>query len=110
MGLMECREELDRIDAEIAALFERRMQVCEEVARVKIDTGKPVLDRERERKKLDKVASLVSSDTNKKGIRELFAEIMTISRRRQYQMLKDEGQFGRLPFIPVEQQIGRAHV
>ena len=50
--LQECRKQIDRLDKEILELFEKRMKVCEDVAQYKIETGKQVLDSERERKKL----------------------------------------------------------
>ena len=37
--LQQYRHEIDRIDNEIVRLFEERMEVCEKVARYKIQTG-----------------------------------------------------------------------
>ncbi len=51
--LQECRKQIDRLDKEILELFEKRMKVCEDVAQYKIETGKQVLDSERERQKLE---------------------------------------------------------
>ena len=42
--LQQARSEIDRIDAEMAALFEQRMQAVAHVARYKAQTGKPVFD------------------------------------------------------------------
>ena len=53
--LLESRKEIDEIDDSIIRLFEKRMEVCKNVAEYKLRTGKPVLDRHRE---LDKVATL----------------------------------------------------
>ena len=44
--LLELREEIDRIDKQMVELFEKRMQVCGQVAEYKIETGKKVFDRE----------------------------------------------------------------
>ena len=52
MDLLECRNEIDRIDREILRLFEERMEVAESVAAYKIRTGKQVLDPEREKEKI----------------------------------------------------------
>ncbi len=50
IDLQECRKEIDVIDKEILRLFEKRMEVCEDVAEYKIHTGKQVLDpKERDR-------------------------------------------------------------
>ena len=53
--LLESRKEIDEIDDSIIRLFEKRMEVCKNVAEYKLRTGKPVLDRQRE---LDKIATL----------------------------------------------------
>ncbi|MCM1159791.1 MAG: chorismate mutase [Roseburia sp.] len=102
MDLGEIRKELDAIDAKIAALYEERMEACKKVAEYKIETGKPILDRAREEAKLKQVASLVSDDFNKQGIEELFQQIMSMSRKLQYQLLSSHGKGEKLPFRPVE--------
>ena len=47
LNLQEIRQQLDVIDASLTELFETRMELCREVAEYKIQTGKPVYDRER---------------------------------------------------------------
>ena len=47
-SLTELRGELDAIDREMVALFERRMAVAREVAAYKLANGLPVLDASRE--------------------------------------------------------------
>ena len=42
------RKELDRIDDQIAALYEQRMDVCGQVGEYKVKTGRKVFDRQRE--------------------------------------------------------------
>lgn len=89
--LMVCRRELDELDAEIVRLYEKRMQIAEEVAEYKISTGKPVFDREREVSKLEALTSMASSQFTSHGIRELFEQIMSMSRKKQYQLLTERG-------------------
>ncbi len=91
MNLLELRDELDVVDRQIAKLYEKRMALCEEVARDKIRTGKQVLDPAREKQKLDTVESFVHSDFDKKGVRELYSQLMTLSRRRQLEILQESG-------------------
>lgn len=100
--LEELRVQLDGIDNEIARLFEERMKVCAEVGEYKIQNGKKVLDRQRENNKLADVASKVSGEFNKKGIQELYTQLMSMSRKLQYQKLVEAGALGRLPFIQIE--------
>lgn len=101
-ALEELRVELDRIDDQIVALYEQRMNICEKVGEYKIQNGRKVFDRQRENCKLQDVESKVSTEFNKKGIRELYEQLMSMSRKLQYQQLVQAGALGRLPFIEVE--------
>lgn len=89
--LLKLREDIDRIDKEIVKLYEQRMEVSKQVADYKISTGKPVLDRQREKEKIEKVMQLASDDFNKHGVEELFEQIMSMSRKKQYQLLREHG-------------------
>lgn len=91
VDLQECREQLDRIDQEIVKLFEQRMAICGKVAEDKIKTGKAVYDGEREKQKLEAVRQMAHGDYNQIAVRELFSQMMTISRRYQYRLLAEHG-------------------
>ena len=43
-----------------------------------------------------------TDDFNKKGIQELYQQLMSISRKLQYQQLVEAGALGRLPFIRID--------
>ena len=101
MDLGDLRTQIDAVDEQIVDLYERRMDICRQVAEVKIETGKKVFDRDREKEKIAKVKSLTHTDFNKTGIGELFEQIMSMSRKLQYQLLTEKGTIGRLPFIGV---------
>ena len=101
-ALEELRERLDEIDCQIADLYEKRMKVCEEVGEYKVKAGRKVFDRQREREKLADVASKVTGDFNKKGIQEVYQQLMSMSRKLQYQQLVEAGELGRLPFIRID--------
>lgn len=90
--LSDIRAELDVIDRNIARLFQERLDLVAQVAEYKIANGKPVFDRQREAEKLASLSELAESDFPKKGIQELFEQIMAISRKRQYQLLTSSGQ------------------
>ena len=96
------REELDQIDQKIVELYQQRMELAKDVAEYKIANGKMVLDKERELKKLSALKQLAKNDFNGKGIGELFEQIMSTSRKLQYQIVAEKGQKVRLPFQPVE--------
>ena len=91
IDLQECRKEIDVIDKEIMNLFEKRMKVCEDVAKYKIHTGKKVLDPKREKDKLKVLEEQAHGEFNTLGVQELFQQIMAISRKRQYQLLTSNG-------------------
>ncbi len=100
-SLSELREQLDAVDDQIVKLFEKRMELCGQVGEYKIQNGKKVFDRQRESQKLTDVESKVSTEFNKKGIHELYEQLMSMSRKLQYQQLVKAGALGRLPFIQV---------
>ncbi len=100
--LLEIRDEIDEVDAQIVALYARRMGLAEQVAEYKISTGKQVFDKEREDAKLQKVAGLVDTPILKSGVHELFTQIMSMSRKRQYQMLSEHGRGLKLDFTEVD--------
>lgn len=102
MDLTGLREQIDEIDASIVELYEKRMEVCKNVAQYKIETGRKVFDRQREIEKLEKVKSMTHSDFNSHGVEELFEQLMSMSRKLQYQMLAEQGSLGKLPFIGVD--------
>ncbi len=100
--LLELRDEIDEIDRRIVELFEKRMDVSAEVAEYKISVGKKVFDKEREHAKLNTLTKMARNDFNRHGVQELFSQIMSMSRKLQYQLLAENGAAGRLPFIEVE--------
>ncbi len=108
MDLKECREQLDQIDEGIVSLFNKRMQIAQDVARYKIENGRRVLDKEREAQKLDAVMSMTEGSFNKRAVRELYEQIMAISRKRQYQLMDEAGALHNLPFIAVDHLIDEA--
>ncbi|SFU31689.1 prephenate dehydratase [Butyrivibrio sp. M55] len=99
MDLKDLRSEIDVIDRQIVELFEKRMDVASQVADYKISVGKKVFDKEREDEKLKAVKALAHSDFNRTGVEELFSQLMSMSRKLQYQKLSEKGASGNLPFI-----------
>lgn len=102
MDLSLLREALDEIDQNIVALYEKRMDVCAQVAEYKIENGKRVFDKEREEQKLDSVGRLTHNAFNARGIRDLYEQIMAISRKLQYQIIAEHTGGGRLSFTELE--------
>ena len=102
MDLLELRNELDGIDKQIVELYEKRMNVCGQVAEYKIEIGKRVFDKEREKQKLEAVRALTHNDFNAYGVTELFEQIMAMSRKLQYRLLAEHDSVGKLSFSKVD--------
>lgn len=100
--LTKLREEIDAIDRRIVELYERRMEVCADVAQYKIETGKKVFDKEREESKIAALTAMTHSSFNSHGVEELFLQIMSMSRKLQYQLLTRQGVVGKLPFTQID--------
>ena len=102
LDLTQLREEIDSIDDQIVRLFEERMAVSEKVARFKIETGKPVFDPEREKQKLSSLSRQATGEFNSRGVYELYRQIMSISRKRQYQLISEQQDTKKPLFTPVD--------
>ena len=77
------RAEIDAIDREIVALFERRMQVVVDVARIKKENGIGILDVNREKEVIAKVQSYLKDDTLKEELAEAYETLMKVSKDYQ---------------------------
>ena len=100
--LLELRNQIDQVDHEIVRLFETRMSLVEGVAESKLETGKQVFDPKRENEKLEQLRRLASTAFNQTGVEEIFRQLMSISRKRQYQMLVDNHRADGIGFNKVE--------
>lgn len=96
------RDKIDIIDRQLVELFEQRMDLCRDVAEFKIETGKKVLDPEREQAKLSAIAAMVKNKDNAYGVNDLFSHIMSNSRKMQYGMLEASGDTKREPFETID--------
>lgn len=100
VDLAESRQKIDRIDREITRLFEERMAVANDVAAYKRSTGKKVYDPQREEEKLKTLRGYANSEFNETAVEDLFRQIMSISRKYQYQKLGPA--VNDIPFRQVE--------
>lgn len=88
--LRQYREQIDRIDREIARLFQDRMEVVCAVAQYKQARGLPVLDAQREKQVLAAKVQLARDQEMAADLTDLFEHIMAIARRRQHRLIRDE--------------------
>ena len=115
MDLQELRGKIDKIDEQMVALFEDRMDIAAQVGLDKIQTGKKVFDKEREQQKINKVKELTHNEFNRYGIEELYEQLMSMSRKLQYQLLAEHGKAEEINLERVKElyhqnttEIGRA--
>ena len=78
------------------------MSVCGDVAEYKIGTGKAVYDAAREAQKIAAVQELAHSEFNKEAVKEIFSQLMSVSRRYQYSLLSAHGMGMDTGFTEVE--------
>ena len=82
MDIQELRQQIDAIDRELVGLYCRRMETARAIGQFKRENNLPVLDSERERELLNKVASLAGEE-NKQGILALYRLLLDQSKQRQ---------------------------
>lgn len=87
--LEEVRQELDAVDREIVRLFEQRMLLARDVVTYKMAHGMPVLDRSREEAVLASRAAMLEDARWAESVRNLYEEIMRLSRAEQERILKE---------------------
>ena len=85
MKLEDLRKQIDEIDDRLLRDFTDRMAAVERISAAKREAGRPVLDPDRERQKLDDVAAKLPPELEKYG-RALWSLLFEISRSRQSEL------------------------
>lgn len=85
--LAEARAKIDRIDREMASLFEERMKAVEQVAAYKQEHDLPVFDEARERQVVEKNCAYLTDASCREDYVAFIQDVMDISRRRQKRLL-----------------------
>lgn len=81
--LEQYRNEIDKIDAELVKLFEKRMDVAKKVGMYKKERGLKIFCPEREKSVIEKRTEQTSNYDYKKYMSKFFEDIMSISRSLQ---------------------------
>ncbi len=92
MELSEIRTKIDTIDDQMLALFLQRMDLAEEVAAYKNEHHLPILNKERERAVLAKVAE--NAGTRERYAYHLFSTLFELSRSRQAELISSSTKVG----------------
>ncbi|MBR6653616.1 MAG: bifunctional chorismate mutase/prephenate dehydratase [Oscillospiraceae bacterium] len=88
MDLKDLREQIDNIDNEIVRLFQERMRVAADVAEYKKANGKAILDKARERQKLNDIVSKTDEEF-KSYTHVLYSLMFELSRSYQGRLLNE---------------------
>lgn len=86
--LLAAREEIDRIDREMADLFCRRMRAVQDVAEYKKSQGLPVLDAAREREVIERNAACIENEALRPYYIRHLKATMALSRAYQQSLLQ----------------------
>jgi chorismate mutase/prephenate dehydratase len=81
------REQIDKIDTELIALVEKRMDVAKKIGEIKLKNGAQVLDEKREQKVLASRMEKVSEREYVGVIEEFFRGVMALSRGVQQKLI-----------------------
>ena len=84
--LDEARQIINEVDAQMAALFVKRMKAAELVYEHKREHGLPILDQKREDAVIERNASLIEEDILRSYYVDFLKNTMAISRAYQYRM------------------------
>lgn len=82
------RQKIDQIDAKLVQLFQERLEVSESIAQTKYEHHIGLTDRGREAVLLENLTNAVTNDTYKPYIKDLFRDILLISKQLQANKIK----------------------
>ena len=96
MKLEEFRGQMDKLDASIVALLNRRAMLARKIGRIKLAAGLPVVDPEREETVLRGVLSRNSGAIDNQALARLYREILGESRRIQNDLARELAPIGEI--------------
>lgn len=88
--LDDARKRINEIDAQMAELYEHRMQAVEDVIRYKVKNKMEVLDSGREHSVLDRNMALIKEEKYKESYRRLMEEILVLSKDYQKSVINSD--------------------
>lgn len=86
--LAQARQTIDRVDRQMAELFEQRMEAVKQVGEYKQKNGLPILNEQRELEVIEKNANLISDPILRSYYVRFLENNMTVSRAYQFRLAK----------------------
>ncbi|MGF2055644.1 chorismate mutase [Vagococcus fluvialis] len=77
------RAEINKIDAEIVSLLEKRYLCVDEVVRIKKENNLPTLDSKREEEVIERLQEMITEKEYEEAILKTFQSMMDISKEYQ---------------------------
>lgn len=87
--LNSLRENLDEVDKQMVALFEKRMALSRHIAEYKKAQGLPVLDAGRESRVLDSRVQMLTDKSLSPSLRDFYVHLMALSRLEQARLWEE---------------------
>ena len=87
IDLLEIRNRIDEIDSKLVELLEERLNIVEEVAMFKKQTGKKIFDEVREKEVIDKNIKKVKNKDLEHYMKMIIQDIMDVSKEYPYVLL-----------------------
>ena len=89
----DIRDDISKIDYQIAELFEKRMGFAAELALSKKASGESIYNKNKEDEKMSDITKNRSNPFVVKGLEEIFIQMMSISRKYQYHMVHQRDRY-----------------
>ena len=87
--LVECRKEIDEIDSQLMALFEKRMHVVRDVIAYKKANNMEIFQSQREKEVIEKNVLIVHDESLKLYAQEFLVHMMDVSKSYQQAILDE---------------------
>ena len=87
IDLLEIRNRIDEIDSKLVELLEERLNIVEEVAMFKKQTGKKIFDEVREKEVINKNIKKVKNKELEHYMKMIIQDIMDVSKEYPYVLL-----------------------
>ena len=91
--LETARQQIDEIDTQLAALFEKRFHAVEDVIAYKMQNGMEIKDSGREQVIIQKNTALIESDAIRPFFQDFYEHMIALSRQYQKQLQNEEHHF-----------------
>jgi chorismate mutase-like protein len=88
--LDEWRRQIDALDTELLRLLNQRAAIACEIASIKVSSGLPAYDGNRERQVLARVVEKNTGPLDQQSITDIFAEIIRETRRLGTQRMQEQ--------------------